>query len=391
MMIPKSLSAISTGTVEAATDKPVVAILTIQDDLQLFRGNRSNFVDLIRTGQSMGIITYVVTVQNLTLRTPRVLGFTFRNEDESWVQSWFPRPNIVYNRIPQREDERLPGVKRKLVALSKLPDIRLFNRRFFNKWSLFQWLNENKATKAYIPETKKLADSTTLRSLLKKHRLLYLKPVRGKAGVGIMTVKVQPEMQLPYRLQIQEEKGSRTYRCSTMDRLWGRVLKQSAALGEPYIAQQGIALAAVNNRPFDLRALVQKNGVGKWEISGIGARVAGDSSITTHVPRGGYIDDPEKLLVSIFGQEKTGKVLGKVRNTTIILARQIEQSAHYRLGEMSMDLGVDAAGHVWFFEANSKPMKFDEPHIRNKSLERIFQYSLYLHRLNQDAKGGTTS
>jgi hypothetical protein len=373
--------------VETASDKPVVAILTIEDDLQLFRGNRNNFVDLIRTGQVMGMTTYVVTVKNLKLNAPRILGYTFRDNDETWIKTWFPRPNIIYNRIPQREDERLPHVKRKLALLSKQAGIRLFNRRFFNKWSLFQWLNENKATKAYIPETKKLTDPIVLASLLKKHSLLYLKPVRGKAGVGIMTVKVQPEKQLPYRLQIQEEKGSRTYRCSTMKRLWDRVLKQSAVLGEPYIAQQGITLAAVNSRPFDLRALVQKNGTGQWELSGIGARVAGDSSITTHVPRGGYIDDPEKLLVSIFGKEKTGKVLGKVRNTTLILARQIERSAQFRLCEMSMDLGVDETGHVWFFEANSKPMKFDEPHIRNKSLERIFQYSLYLHKLN-DAKGG---
>jgi hypothetical protein len=380
----------SSKAAEETEDKPVIAILTIEDDVQLFRGNRSNFVDLIRTGQVMGMTTYVVTVKNLKLNAQRVLGYTYRDKDDTWIRTWFPRPNIVYNRIPQREDERLPRVKRKLAALSKQHGIRLFNRRFFNKWSLFQWLNENKSTRQYIPETKRLTDVIVLGDLLKKHRLLYLKPVRGKAGVGIMTVKVQPEKQLPYRLQIQEEKGIRTFRSSTMKRLWERVLKQSAVLREPYIAQQGITLAAVNSRPFDLRALIQKNAIGQWELSGIGARVAGDSSITTHVPRGGYIDDPEKLLVSIFGQERTSKVLGNVRNTTLILARQIERSAHYRLCEMSMDLGVDETGHVWFFEANSKPMKFDEPHIRNKSLERIFQYSLYLHRLN-DAKGGASS
>lgn len=389
-MIPKSL-ATKPNVLDAAADKPVVAILTIDDELQWFRGNRSNFVDLINTGQQMGITTYVLTVKNLKLQSSRVLGYTFHKDEGMWVESWFPRPSIIYNRIPQREDERLPRVKKKLAAISKQSDIRLFNRRFFNKWTLFQWLNENTLTKPYIPETRRLTDAIVLSSLLKRHRLLYLKPVRGKAGVGIMTVMVQPEKKLPFRLQIQEEKGSRTYRSGTMKRLWERVVRQSHVLGEPYIAQQGIALASVNGRPFDLRALVQKNGNGQWEISGIGARVAGDSSITTHVPRGGYIDDPEKLLASLFGKEKTGKVLGKVRNTTLLLAKQIEKSAHSRMCEMSMDLGVDSTGHVWFFEANSKPMKFDEPHIRNKSLERIFQYSLYLHQLKQEKKGGVGS
>lgn len=50
------------------------------------------------------------------------------------------------------------------------------------------------------------------------------------------------------------------------------------------------------------------------------------------------------------------------------------------LGEMSMDLGVDEEGGLWFFEANSRPMKFDEPAIRKLSLERIFQYSHHLAR-----------
>jgi hypothetical protein len=387
LIIPKSLEA-QPNIVETNADLPIVAILTIDDDLQMFRGNRNNFADLLKTGKKMGILTYVLTTKDLKLSAPRVLGYTYDSSRETWHSAWFPRPTIIYNRIPQREDERLLRVKRKLAAISKHPGIKLFNRRFFNKWSLFQWLHQSRSTRQYIPETRQLTRSAVLSGLLRKHRLLYLKPVRGKAGVGIMTVRVQPEKNMPYRLQIQEEKGSSTYHCTTLKRLWGKVLKQSTSLGEPYIAQQGIALATVNDRPFDLRALIQKNGQGKWELTGVGARVAGDSSITTHVPRGGYIEDPERLLTSIFGREKSARVLSKVRDTALTLARQIERSSHTRMCEMSMDLGVDTTGHVWFFEANSKPMKFDEPHIRNKSLERIFQYSLYLHQQKKEFKGG---
>ncbi|GIO12572.1 hypothetical protein J19TS2_21270 [Cohnella xylanilytica] len=374
----------------AANEKPVLAILTIDDDIQHFRGNRANFADLLATGEQMGFIAYVLTVKHLKLDRPRLLGYTYDSKSENWAKAYFPRPDIIYNRIPQREDERLPRVRKKLLSVARQPDIQLFNRRFFNKWTLFQWLNESKQTRPFIPETKRLTESLVLSSLLRRHSHLYLKPVRGKAGVGIMSVRVQPEKNLPYRLQIQEEKGSRTYRCATMNKLWDRVLKQSRAVGEPYIAQQGITLASVNGRPFDLRALVQKNISGQWELTGIGARVAGDTSITTHVPRGGYIDEPEKLLVSVFGQEKAQKVLAKVRSTVLLLARQIERSSKHRMGEMSMDLGVDASGGLWFFEANSKPMKFDEPHIRKKSLEQIFRYSQYLYHTARQHKGGVS-
>ncbi|WP_338131316.1 YheC/YheD family protein [Cohnella rhizosphaerae] len=191
---------------------------------------------------------------------------------------------------------------------------------------------------------------------------------------------------MPYRLQVQDEKGSSTYHCSTLSRLWLRVRANAKNQSEPYIAQQGISLAKVNGRPFDLRALVQKNADGLWELTGIGARMAGSSSITTHVPRGGSIEDPERLLAAVFGPEKAQQVFSKVRQTVIVLASRIERSARSRLFEMSMDLGIDEEGHMWFFEANSKPMKFDEPHIRKKSLERIFQYGQYIHRRRQQER-----
>jgi hypothetical protein len=372
---------------ETSAAKPVFAILTIDDDVQLFRGNRTNFTDLLATGERMGFISYVVTVRNLKPSRPRVIGYTFHSGEDMWVKSWFPRPDIVYNRIPQREDERQPYVRKKLAALAKHPNLVLFNRRFFNKWSLFKWVRTSRSTRRYVPETRRLTGRAVLTGLLKRHPLVYLKPVRGKAGVGIMTVRVQPEKHLPYRLQIQEEKGTRTYHCATLPKLWSRVHRQTQSAGEPYIAQQGITLAAASGRPFDLRALVQKNQFGQWELTGIGARVAGNTSITTHVPRGGYIDDPEKLLASVFGQEKARHMFEKVKDTALKLARQIERSSKTRMGEMSMDLGVDTLGQVWFFEANSKPMKFDEPHIRSKSLERIFQYSLYLYRKTQQKRG----
>jgi hypothetical protein len=366
--------------------RTVLAILTIDDDVQLFRGNRSNFADLIRTGQSMGFIVYVLTVKNLLLTRNSLKGFVYNVENDSWQQRLLPFPDIIYNRIPQREDEELPAVRQKIDACHKHPHVKLFNPSFFNKWDLFEWLRLSKSTKPYIPTTRKLITVTGLGRMMRKHSYLYLKPESGKAGKGIMTIKVEAETQQPYLLKIQENKKSATYQCSSINKLWSRIQKQSG--GEAYIAQQGIDLASFNERRFDLRALVQKNQRGQWDITGIGARIAGASSITTHVPRGGMIEDPEKLLVNSFNEEQARKLLIKAKNTAVLIAKQIERASGQLLGEMSMDLGIDSVGNMWFFEANSKPMKFDEPHIRQKSLERIFHYGAYLARMKSEKAGG---
>ncbi|MGG4141643.1 YheC/YheD family protein [Paenibacillus algorifonticola] len=374
------------STAEIRAGRPVLAILTIEDDIQLFRGNRSNFADLIRVGRDQGFIVYVLTAKNLYLSRTSLKGFIFDEQQEIWQQRLLPFPDIIYNRIPQREDELLPAVKNKINACIKDPRVTLFNPFFFNKWHLFEWLRQSKTTKPYIPLTRKLMSLNGLGKMMQKHSFLYLKPESGKAGKGIMTITLKAEKQLPYRLKIQEERKSATYNCATITKLWSRIQKQSA--GEAYIAQQGIQLASFNDRRFDLRALVQKNGHGRWEMTGIGARVAGSSSITTHVPRGGMIEDPEKLLISSFNAEQARRILLKAKRTALLIARQIERASGQTLGEMSMDLGIDSLGSVWFFEANSKPMKFDEPHIRQKSLERIFQYGLYLTNKKAGKAGG---
>jgi hypothetical protein len=47
-------------------------------------------------------------------------------------------------------------------------------------------------------------------------------------------------------------------------------------------------------------------------------------------------------------------------------------------GEFSLDVGVDRHGHLWIFEMNAKPFRFDEPEIRKKAYRRLIGFSKYL-------------
>lgn len=353
-----------------------VAILTMHDEERMFRGNHQNFIDLIAKGQELGMFVYVVTVRDMKPAAKRVLGFSYNPDTKGWKQLLLPLPDVVYNRIPLRSDELLPEVQQTIDLILRNSHVRLFNPSFFDKWTLFEWLSKAKTTKKYIPATRRLSQAAELEALLLQHPIVYLKPVRGKAGKGIMKVERTLVKTKPYLLTIQNDKASIITRHPNLDNLWNKLKTMMAT--EDYIVQQGIQLANFNKRPFDLRVLVQKNHLGQWSLTGIGARVAGKQSITTHVPRGGRIDEPEKLLNAVFGPELTKSILVRVKTSSFAIARQIEKASGHMLGEMSMDLGVDAFGQIWFFEANSRPMKFDEPDIRKKSLERIIQYSQFL-------------
>lgn len=359
--------------------KTVVAVLTVDDDAKQFRGNRNNFRDLLKTGQELDCPVYVVTARDLKLSSKRVQGYQFHPEDKTWRKHWFPLPDVIYNRIPLREDEKKPEVRRKIDEVIQHESIHLFNPFFFNKRRLFEWLKKGRATKTLVPDTKKMLGPKTLAAMLEKYGSLYLKPESGKAGKGIMLLRLDEGAVKPYRLTIQGKKRRNVvYKTAKLPLLWRRIKKEAG--NTPYIMQESIELTTYRGRHFDMRVLVQKNSKGLWMVTGIGARLAGPKRITTHVPQGGSIEDPEKMLVPAFGPDMTALLLSRIKSSSLLIAKQIEKESGFPLGEMSMDLGVDTDGRLWFFEANAKPMKFDEPHIRKKSLERIIQYSQYLAR-----------
>jgi hypothetical protein len=367
-----------------APSQNVIAILTMDDNTRPFRGNHRNFIDLIQTGKEFGAMVYVTRVTDIKLGQKRINGFLYQPESRSWSQVMVPFPNVVYNRIPNRRDEQLPEVQQVIKACMKHSKLRLFNPSFFYKWNLFEWLNKSKLTRKYVPATKKLSQISDLEQMLAQHPTVYLKPVKGKAGAGIMRVERPLTKGGPYVLRVQAYRKSKVTINPNLAKLWNSI--KNTIGSEEYIVQQGIPLASFEERPYDLRVLVQKNSNGEWTLTGIGARVAGKLSITTHVPRGGSINEPEKVLTAAFGSETAKRTLLRVKKSALSIARQIEKASGHALGEMSMDLGVDTTGQIWFFEANSRPMKFDEPDIRKKSLERIIEYSLYLSKSRKKSR-----
>lgn len=362
-----------------AEQKPVIAVLTVDDEATHFRGNRANFRDIVKTGQELDFPVYVITAKDLKLSAKKVQGYSYNPDDKQWKKQWFPLPQVIYNRIPERVDESRPSVRRKIDECIRHGSIHLFNPYFFNKWNLFDWLKKNRSTKALVPHTKRLLSSRSLLPMLLRYEKLYLKPESGKAGKGIMLLQYDKGEKRPYRLTIQGvRRRNIVYKTAKPPLLWKRIKAETGKV--PYIMQEGIELASYKGRHFDLRVLVQKTGKGVWTVTGVGARLAGIKRITTHVPQGGSVEEPENMLIPTFGQDTTHFLLNRMKSNALLIAKQIEKGSGYTLGEMSMDLGIDTEGRIWFFEANAKPMKFDEPHIRKKSLERIFQFSHYLYR-----------
>jgi len=350
---------------------PFVGILTTRSN-QGFRGNIKNFIDIIQTGQKAGVFIFVFPAEDIDRINKTVKAYLYDSNLKKWATRSLPFPDVIYNRISNRKEEAKPIVQ-EVITYFRKEEIPFFNPYFFNKWSLYEWLSENKEFANYVPETTLLREKS-LTSYLQRHPMLYLKPVNGKAGVGFIKIeKVDGEFLLTYQThQLTYHQRNKTFQA-----LWNKV--RLLVGDKKYIIQQGIYLSTFHNQPYDIRVLVQKNGRNLWKVTGIGARVAGNQSITTHVPQGGTIQSIDQVLNETFSHKDLSNELKyKISNLAIQVAEYIEKKISYPLGELSMDWGIDTNNNLWFFEANSKPMEFDEPEIRQTSLLRLVQYFRYL-------------
>jgi hypothetical protein len=354
-----------------------IAILTSADVRHGFRGNRGNFRDLIRAARNQRTLAYLVTAPALLRAMQRpshlpsaVSGFIYDESRKQWRKSIFPFPKVVYNRMPTRADERKKHVQLLIRRLLDDPRVSFFNPHFFDKSLLARWIAEDTELKSYLPSTEILRGERSFTSMVERHQEVFLKPVHGKAGSGMMQVGKRHANE--WYLKRQKGKHTLTRTFTDGHQLWLAI--KTIINRKPYVMQQFVRLAQINGAVFDLRLLLQKNSVGQWSVTGIGARVAGKHSLTTHVPKGGYIASPQRILQAKLGREQTRKILLEVGKLGVRLARHIELKSGELLGEMSMDIGLDRHYRRWFFEANARPMKFDEPAIRKRSLRKWVRF-----------------
>jgi glutathione synthase/RimK-type ligase-like ATP-grasp enzyme len=329
----------------------IIGLLTCARPGKAFIGNIETFERLSAVLQEMGAVVFVFTPECIS--TDSVRGYMYLSKSNQWKSSSFRYPDFVYNRIPFRKDEESEAVQKTFEWLGE-NGIRYFNRRFFQKWDVYQTLRNDPWLHHFIPDTQLLETKERLDNFIQTHHEIYCKSIKGHKGNGIFTISSNKDRS--YSLRTTCEKIDAF---ESIDELWEFV---TAFVGEKtYLIQRKIKLREYKGNPYDFRLLVQKVNH-EWQLTGVGIRCASSNSITTHVPKGGTILNEEMLPVPIDKElfQKLSKAIGEQLDTR-----------YGPLGEFSLDIGQDKAGDYWLFEANSKPMIFDEPHIQQKGMNSL--------------------
>lgn len=333
--------------------------------------------ELVEACGSQGAFVYFITPRSLGDNTGAVRGWTYAG---GWRQTDIPAPDIVNNRLTARKLENSPAVQRFFSETKQKYGTTVFNEKFLDKSEVFDALGADKTLVRYLPESHLLRSYATLKSMCARHGNVFLKPVRGSLGKGIIRIShLEGES---YQAQHATTAGTRKSAYPTLAKLYGAISVKMKTVR--YQIQQGLNLIEISRRPVDFRALVQKNATGKWIITSIVARTAGSQHFVSNLARGGTLSTVSSAIAKSNMTSGMSRLdaAQRLRLAALAIAKGIDTHIPAHFGELGIDLALDTGGRVWLLEVNSKPSKNDNTPLNEgkirPSVRMMVQYARFL-------------
>jgi glutathione synthase/RimK-type ligase-like ATP-grasp enzyme len=309
--------------------------------------------ELSEACQKQGAYIYFFTPLSIGPGSTTIRGWIYHS---GWQQRTFPAPHVVYNRLTTRKQENLPEVQRFMKELNTRYGARVFNEKFLDKSEVFDALKKDASLRVYLPESHTLRNFTTLRSMCTRHASVFLKPVRGSLGKGIIRLTRMGED--TWQASHATVSGTRTQSFDRLSKLYAGLAGKMKTTR--FLIQQGLPLIEISGRPVDFRALTQKNAEGQWAVTSIVSRTAGSDHFVSNLARGGTLAKTrETIAKSNLPVSTRGDASPRLHRAALAIARGIEDHIPAHFGELGIDLALDTAGNVWLLEVNSKPSKND--------------------------------
>lgn len=307
---------------------------------------------LVQEAIPEGVEIFVFCPRGISWWNKKINGLGYDIEEKKWRPEIFSFPDAVYDRatFPKMEKEIGHEVRKRLRSEYNI--IFINSKHYFDKWETHKTLSLCSELRSFLPHTKIYNHPLILERFLNRYKTVYIKDSAGKLGHNIF--KIQKEYSGKYIAFSQKKR--KIYRSKLeLESLNDRIINGELE-GKTLIIQQGIELARLQDKPFDIRILVQKNGRGKWEVVDKSIRVAEDKdSVVTNISRGGEAKRFREVISIVF-PSLVGVIEKQINTMSISICRCLEKK-YGRLGELGIDAALDEQGKVWLLEVNGKPAK----------------------------------
>lgn len=335
--------------------------------------------ELVDACRQQGAFVYFFTPDGIGSSHASLEGWTYAG---GWKKRSFPAPDVLHNRLTTRRLENAPKVQQLFKETKTRYGTHIFNEKYLDKTEVFAALRKEPSLHSLLPESHPFSSLQTLQSMCAKYRSVFLKPVRGSLGKGI--IRVQRTAAGSFACHYSELNGTRTVVYPSLAKVYSAVAPRLKS--QRFQIQQGLNIAKVGGRPVDFRALAQKGLSGTWEVTSIVGRIAGPDHFVSNLAKGGTITQAKSAVArSNVAAGKKGIALARLRTAAIDIAKGVESTIDAHFGELGVDLALDQSGRVWLLEVNSKPSKNDNTQLTEgrirPSVKLLVEYARHLAKL----------
>lgn len=357
----------------------ILGILTLYlNDAGLIE-ERKIYEQMIIEGEKLDMQVIVFTPADVNEEEKKVRAHIYNIKTKKWLRKWTAIPQLIFDRC---RIQRSPRMKQLREFKSKFTSLYFLNRPLGNKWTMHQKLLSSPLIEKYLPHTIKYTRNSDLIQMLKKYHVVYVKPVNGTGGRGILRI----EQHSAQSVKVEGRDHDRRIispRIISIIALKEFINKWNVT-STSYLIQQGIPLTLKNGRVHDYRILVQKDGNGSWSVTGGAGRIGAARSITANLHGGGSAISMTKLMQTFVDSSvDLQTVQDEINLLSIELAVFLEQQG-YHLCELAIDIAIDRNGKIWIIELNPKPSRevFRQIGEHDRYLEAIrrpLEYARYEH------------
>lgn len=144
--------------------------------------------ELVNACRKQGAYVSFFTPEDIGAVTGYMKGWVY---DDGWKKTVLPVADVVNNRLTSRKLENKPSVQHFMKEVKSLYGTQTFNEKFLDKNEVFDALKSISTLKRVLPESHLLKTSAMLKTMCNRHPVVFLKPVRGSLGKGIIRVSRQ--------------------------------------------------------------------------------------------------------------------------------------------------------------------------------------------------------
>lgn len=262
-------------------------------------------------------------------------------ESKKFIEKMITIPRVIYNRAHLNSKMVRQKLLQCIQSGAKVFNyIPIMNSKFY----VHQLLEKEAHLTRYLPTTLK-GSSKSLEYALQNMENFFLKPCYSSIGKGIMNIKkeIDGDWYL-YKKHIEKKSWEKRLFTTAEINMVKRLFKKNS-----FVIQERIPLASFQNRPYDLRVVVQKDDIGNWIISGMVAKLAPEGQVITNVGRGGEIG----LLQDYFTHNEISiqDIQKKINTLGIEIAKALEKEWP-NIADLGLDIGITDNGIPYFIECN---------------------------------------